>query len=66
MSERLQMIGMSNMDVYAKTVERLEPAITMIDEGAFNASAAISLKRIADSLQGLTTFLALAMEKDKE
>ena len=54
------------MNVYTKTVERLEPAIAMIDAGAFNASAAISLKRIADSLQELTTFLALAMEKDKE
>jgi hypothetical protein len=41
------------MDTYAKTVDRLEPDIAMIDTGAFNASAAISLKRIADCLEWL-------------
>lgn len=33
---------------YAATVESLEPDIYPIDDGAFYASAAISLKRIAD------------------
>ena len=38
-------------DVYLQTVDRLEPEIHMIDAGAFYASAAISLKRIADALE---------------
>lgn len=38
------------VDDYMSTVERLEPYIHMIDPGAFYASAAISLKRIADNL----------------
>lgn len=38
-------------NVYLETVDRLEPDIAMIDVGAFNASAAISLKRIADALE---------------
>lgn len=41
--------------VYQETIERLEPDIAMIDDGSFNASAAISLKRIADSLERLET-----------
>ncbi len=41
-------------DTYLNTISRLEPEIAMIDPGAFNASAAISLKRIADSLEKLT------------
>lgn len=44
---------MSNSDVYLETVRRLEPEIAMIDPGAYYASAAISLKRIADSLEKL-------------
>lgn len=36
---------------YLETVNRLEPEIHPIDTGAYNASAAISLKRIADSLE---------------
>lgn len=39
---------------YLETVNRLEPDIHMIDAGAFFASAAISLKRIADSLEIIT------------
>jgi hypothetical protein len=38
-------------DYYSETIERIEPDISMIDDGAFNASAAISLKRIADALE---------------
>jgi hypothetical protein len=38
-------------DVYLETIARLEPDIAMIDPGAFYASAAISLKRIADVLE---------------
>lgn len=37
-------------NVYLETIARLEPDIAMIDAGAFYASAAISLKRIADAL----------------
>jgi len=45
---------MSEPDVYLKTIERLEPEIAHIDASAYYASAAISLKRIADSLHQLT------------
>lgn len=41
-----------NLSTYLKTVERLEPNIHMIDVGAGLASIAISLKRIADVLEG--------------
>lgn len=36
---------------YLATVDRLEPEICSIDAGAFHASAAISLKRIADVME---------------
>lgn len=36
---------------YAATVDSIEPNINPIDPGAFYASAAISLKRIADALE---------------
>jgi len=39
---------MERVDGYLATITRLEPDIHMIDPGAFYASAAISLKRIAD------------------
>jgi hypothetical protein len=39
-----------HVDAYLATVARLEPDIAMIDASAFYASAAISLKRIADIL----------------
>lgn len=38
---------------YLETVNRLEPDIAMIDPGAYYASAAVSLKRIADALEKL-------------
>lgn len=38
-------------EVYMDTIERLEPDIGAIDAAAFYASAAISLKRIADTLE---------------
>jgi hypothetical protein len=37
-------------EAYLDTVNRMEPDITMLDEGAALASIAISLKRIADCL----------------
>jgi hypothetical protein len=37
-----------DVDAYTATIDRLEPDIAMIDASAFYASAAISLKRIAD------------------
>jgi hypothetical protein len=39
------------VDGYLATIARLEPDIHMIDAAAFYASAAISLKRIADVLE---------------
>lgn len=41
---------MAERDYYSETVARIEPDIAMIDPGAYYASAAISLKRIADFL----------------
>lgn len=40
---------------YLNTVDRLESDIVMIDAGGYYASAAISLKRIADSLEYIVT-----------
>lgn len=42
---------MGKVELYIQTVERLEKEIHPIDAGAYYASAAISLKRIADSLE---------------
>ena len=44
-------------DPYLDTVARLEPDIAMIDTGAGFASIAISLKRIADTMERLEDFL---------
>ncbi len=41
------------VDDYLETVDRLEPSIHPIDPGAFYASAAISLKRIADASEAI-------------
>lgn len=38
------------VDAYLHTIGRLEPEIAMIDASTFYASAAISLKRMADLL----------------
>lgn len=45
------MIPNDAFEVYQDTIKRLEPDIHMIDAGAGWASIAISLKRIADSLE---------------
>ena len=45
-------------NVYLDTVARLEPEIAMIDEGAFYASAAISLKRMADAFENMAATIA--------
>lgn len=39
---------------YLETIDRIEPEIAMIDPAAFYASAAISLKRLADAAEALT------------
>lgn len=49
-SERCAYCG-NIRNVYLETIDRLEPDVAMIDAGAFYASAAISLKRIADALE---------------
>ncbi len=36
---------------YQQTIARIEPEIAMIDAATYHASAAISLKRIADALE---------------
>jgi hypothetical protein len=41
--------------VYLATIDRLEPEIAPIDSAAGWASIAVSLKRIADSLERLST-----------
>lgn len=44
-----------NTDPYLDTIGRMEPGIAMVDVGAAAASISISLKRIADALDRLTT-----------
>lgn len=46
---------------YLETIARVEPEIAMIDPGAFYASAAISLKRIADAVEAYTRLTAHAI-----
>lgn len=45
----------NNVEGYTATIESIEPDINPIDAGAFYASAAISLKRIADHLDKIPT-----------
>lgn len=42
---------MLERDYYKETIDRIEPEIAAIDARVFYASAAISLKRIADHLE---------------
>lgn len=44
-------MSIPSVDAYIATVDRLEPDIAPIDAAAFYASAAVSLKRIADVLE---------------
>jgi hypothetical protein len=48
----------SRVDAYMSTVKRLEPDIAMLDKDASLASIAISMKRIADVLDGPESFFA--------
>lgn len=50
----------SNVDGYSATLDSIEPDIHSIDPGAFYASAAISLKRIADAAD----LFAISLIKD--
>lgn len=43
---------MAEPNYYLETLARMEQDIASVDPGAFYASAAISLKRIADALHG--------------
>lgn len=45
------------LDVYAGTIDRLEPNIASVDAGAYHASAAISAKRQADALERIADTL---------
>ena len=49
-------------DDYLKTIDRLEPEIAAIDAGGGWASIAISLRRIADTLDRLVKLPAPAVE----
>lgn len=40
-----------DLEVYQETIGRMEPDIAPVDASAYYASAAISLKRIADALE---------------
>lgn len=51
-------------DGYLQTIDRLEPNIYTIDAGAGWASAAISLKRIADELNVANRLEALRQHSD--
>jgi hypothetical protein len=53
-------------DVYLDTVSRMEPDIHKVDPGAFYASAAISLKRIAESLEFFRVIATMAIEQGEE
>jgi len=46
-------LSKDNFENYVATIESIEPDISPIDATAFYASAAISLKRIADALEML-------------
>ncbi len=46
------------VDVYLNTVERLESDIAIVDTGAALASIAISLRRIADGVERVTSLEA--------
>jgi hypothetical protein len=53
---------MPSDDPYMNTIERMEPNIAMVDAGTFYASAAISLKRIADTLDKINTNLDIVYQ----
>jgi hypothetical protein len=53
------------VDAYMATIARLEPDIAMIDAGAAYASAAISLKRIADALEALNSKIDYVIDLGK-
>lgn len=46
-------------DAYLDTVKRLEPNITQIDADTYYASAAISLKRLADNSDRIVKLLEI-------
>lgn len=48
-------------DAYLETVKRMEPDITPVDQDGAAASIAISLKRIADSLEHLPDAISNAL-----
>lgn len=50
------------VDGYLATVDRLEPEIHPIDASAFYASAAISLKRLADAAELNNNLLGIFVE----
>lgn len=50
-----------DVDAYLDTVKRIEPDVAPIDDVAFYASAAISLKRIADALEQRNELLRIQL-----
>lgn len=55
-----QMIERNPDNPYLDTIARMEPDIAMIDAAAGWASIAVSLKRIADTLERLEILLLIA------
>lgn len=53
------------VDAYLNTIERMEPDIAMVDAGAAYASIAISLKRIADSLDRMASASEFGKQTDR-
>lgn len=51
-----------SLDAYLATIERMEKDITMVDAAAFHASAAISLRRIADALEQIVSLVKKEVE----
>ena len=60
--EKLRSEAKTPDQAYLATIGSIEPDITSVDVGAFCASAAISLKRIADSLD----LLVIAVTQDHQ
>lgn len=53
------------VDSYLDTISRLEPDISPIDASAFYASAAISLKRLADSAEKSSRYTKRLVEYER-
>ena len=53
-------------EAYLATVERIEPDVAPIDAAAFYASAAISLRRIADAAEAIAGAVVVVVARMQE